>query len=144
MKSLSIALLLWALSGPSLATDIYEPPSGSIERQLLLDAIRPHVEWNLGGPVEFKVIDLRVNGDLAFAQLYPWRPGGEAIDLALSPMVARGVPLGMLDGVRLEALLIREGETWVALLHEIGATDVWFSSPEICDAFRSVIPDYCP
>lgn len=138
------AILLSGWAGSSVASEIYEPAVGSTDRRMLLDALRPHAEWELGGPIEFQVMDLRVNGELAFAQLNPQRPGGGAIDLANSPMVARGVPLNMLDGARMEALLVKEGDIWVALLHLIGATDLWFSSPEICAAFKSVIPDYCP
>ncbi|MEM0946941.1 MAG: hypothetical protein AAGK37_06015 [Pseudomonadota bacterium] len=144
LKIIRWVILLAGWAGSSAASEIYEPAVGSIERKRLLDAIRPHAEWELGAPIEFNVMDIRVNGDLAFVQLNPQRPGGGEIDLAKSPMVARGVPLNMLDGARLEALLVKEGETWVALLHLIGATDLWFSSPEICTFFRPVIPDYCP
>ena len=36
-----------------------------------MDAIRPHVEWQLGQPIQFVVGDLRVSGDVAFGVLNP-------------------------------------------------------------------------
>ena len=50
-------------------------------RAALMDALRPKVEWALGAPVQFVVYDLRRQGDLAFASVYPQRPGGADIDL---------------------------------------------------------------
>ena len=121
-----------------------EPPRGSATRAALMDAIRPHAEWMLGAPVAFVVSDLRVAGNLAFAMLRPQRPDGRMIDPAKTPMVLRGgADPEMMDGVAIQALYRKSGDTWVAVHWAIGATDVWFSSPDLCEAYRRVIPDYC-
>ena len=63
---------------------------GTALRAALMDAVRPHVEWRLGAPVQFVVRDLRVAGDVGFASLWPQRPGGAQIDLYQTPGYARG------------------------------------------------------
>ena len=37
-----------------------EPSRGTADRSELMDAIRPHIEWELGAPVEFVIDQLRV------------------------------------------------------------------------------------
>lgn len=64
------------LAATASAEGWYEPKRGSDERSALMDAIRPHVEWQLGQPIQFVVGDLRVSGDVAFGVLNPQRPGG--------------------------------------------------------------------
>ncbi len=121
-----------------------EPARGSAERAGLMDALRPHATWQLGGPVEFVVGELRVDGRLGFAMVNPQRPGGAQIDPARTPMVARDPDVAaFMDGVAMQALFEKSGETWVAVHWAIGATDVWFSAPELCAAYRAVIADYC-
>jgi len=46
-----------------------------------MDAIRPHIEWDLGAPIEFAIAQLRVSGDVAYASVVPQRTGGGIIDL---------------------------------------------------------------
>jgi ATP phosphoribosyltransferase len=48
-----------------------------------------------------------------------------------------------MDGVRMQALLEKSGDTWVAVHWVIGATDVWFITPELCAAYHAVIADFC-
>ena len=67
-----------------------EPARGTSDRSELMDAIRPHIEWNLGAPIEFVISQLRVSEDVAFASLAPQRPGGGAIDLYSAPAHLRG------------------------------------------------------
>ena len=55
-----------------------------------MDAIRPHIEWELGQPVEFIVNELRASGNYALAFLAPQRPGGTKIDLLKTPGFQRG------------------------------------------------------
>ena len=87
-----------------------------------------------------KMIDWR----LGFAMVNPQRPGGAQIDPARTPMVARDPDVAaFMDGVAMQALFEKSGETWVAVHWAIGATDVWFSAPELCAAYRAVIADYC-
>jgi hypothetical protein len=132
------------LSSPSKAQNYFEPARGTELRADLMDALRPHVEWELGAPVEFVVHELRVSGDVAFAIVTAQRPGGGAIDLRFTPMVVRdGIPLGMIDGTRTEALYVRSGRQWVAVHHAIGTTDVWYAYPPLCPIWGVVLPEYC-
>lgn len=138
-------LLFAGLSGPALAQGWESPARGSALRADLLDALRPMVEWDLGAPVEFVVHEMRVQGDLAFAMLVAQRPGGGEIDLARTPMVARGDfdPELAEVGAGVQALWVRSGRMWVAKHHAVGATDVWYSWEPICAEFRSIIPEAC-
>ncbi|MCB1340544.1 MAG: hypothetical protein KDK24_05665 [Pseudooceanicola sp.] len=121
-----------------------EPPRGSATRADLLDAIRPQVEWQLGSPVEFVVHDLRVAGGVAFANLYPQRPGGGQIDPYQAPAYRRGeLAPEQMDGIGVQALYWRSGRTWVALHWVMGAGDVWYATPEFCAYWRAVIAEAC-
>lgn len=138
-------LIGFAISlGAAQAQSWQEPPRGSATRVDLMNAIRPHIEWALGAPVEFVVRDLRVSRDVAFAALVPQRPGGGRIDPAQTPAAARGQLLaGEMDGVATQVLYLRSGTVWVALHWAIGATDVWYADPVLCLRFRPVIPEVC-
>ncbi|WP_199773070.1 hypothetical protein [Ensifer adhaerens] len=74
-RPLAIAALasLW-LAGASLAEPFREPARGSVERAAILDAIRPVVEAEMRGPVEFVVTTMRVAPNWAFMQVEPKRP----------------------------------------------------------------------
>jgi len=147
MKSIGrivAALAIALIAVPAEAQNYYEPARGTQLRADLMDALRPHVEWSLGSPVEFVIRDLRVSGDVAFAQVMPQRPGGGEIDLATTPMVLRdGVSIGFIDGVWTQALYVRSGRQWVAVHHAIGATDVWYAWSGYCEIWAVVIPEVC-
>lgn len=142
--SLMLILLLTFLPAGAIAQGWQEPALGTTTRAELMDAIRPHVEWRLGTPVEFVVYDLRVDGAIAFANLWPQRPGGGAIDLYQTPAFRRGdlIPDEM-DGAGVQVLYWRSGHTWVALHWVMGAGDVWYAEPEFCAIWRAVIPEAC-
>lgn len=110
----ALGLLLAAL--PAAAQSFHTPPPGSAERRALLDAVRPHIEGELGAPVEFVVHQLRVGGGWAFVQATPQRPGGRAIPQPHSDM----------DGVHTEAVLRRDGDDWIVVGWAVGSTDVWY------------------
>ena len=121
-----------------------EPARGSADRAALMDALRPHAVWQLGGPVEFVIDTLRVEGRFGFAMVQPQRPGGVGIDLAHSPMGLRDPEIvDYMDGTTMQALYEKSGETWVAVHWAIGATDAWFTAPEFCAAYRPVLADVC-
>ena len=42
-----------------------EPARGTSDRSELMDAIRPHIEWSLGAPIEFVISQLRVSEEVA-------------------------------------------------------------------------------
>ena len=48
-----------------------------------------------------------------------------------------------MDGVGVQALYRRSGNTWVAVRWVLGATDVWWSERELCFYWRPVIPEVC-
>ena len=141
---LAAPTLALMLSGSAVAQGWHEPPRGSADRAALVDAIRPHIEWKLGSPIEFLVYELRQAGNVAFASLYPQRPGGGAIDPYATPAFRRGElsPEDM-DGIGVQVLYYRSGATWVALHWVMGAGDVWYAAPEFCAYWRAVIPEAC-
>ena len=87
------------------------------ERRAILGALRPVVERELGGPIEFVVTQIRVIGPHAFAIVTPQRPDGGAIRPTNDEM----------DGVRTEAILAKRNGRWHVVKHGIGATDVWYA-----------------
>ncbi|WP_425100268.1 hypothetical protein [Tropicibacter sp. S64] len=140
MRPFLLPLLL--LAAPALAWE--EPARGTATRTNIMDAIRPHIEWALGAPVEFVVWDLRRDGDVAFASLMAQRPGGGVIDVYATPAPRRGeIDPEVGDGATVQALLQKSGDTWVATHHAIGATDMWWAWEEFCPIWHTVIPEVC-
>lgn len=116
---------LACLDAPWPAFSWDTPVRGSDVRTDLMDALRPHAEWVVGAPVVFVVDDLRVSGDVAFGSLRPVRPGGREIKRNEIPnRPGMDNPFDW-DGVQMQALYQRSGNTWVAVHHVMGATDVW-------------------
>lgn len=137
-----IACLAAFGAGPALGWT--EPARGSADRAGMLDALRPHAVWALGEPVTFLVGQMRMDGKLGFVTVSPRRPGGGVIDPLTTPMALRD-PDGtdLMDGVDMQALLEKSGDTWVAVHWAIGATDVWFIGAELCAAYRAVLTNFC-
>ena len=143
MRFVILALGLM-MAGPGSAQSWQEPARGTPTRKALMDALRPHAMWLLGSPVEFVVDELRQSGNLAFAAVSPQRPGGGAIDLYETPGYQRGeLDPDSMDGVSMQALYFKSGETWVAVEWSLGAQDVWFAYEPICAVWRKVIPEVC-
>ena len=129
---------------PALAQGWEAPARGSPDRRAMMDAMRPIAEWNLGAPVEFVVRDLRVAGNAGFASVQPQRPGGGEIDISTTPLVLRdGQDPAWLDGTWMQALLTKQGKTWVVVHSAIGATDVWYADARFCPQWGAVIPEVC-
>ena len=141
LRILILALVI--LAGPARA-DYVEPARGTELRRTLMDALRPHIEWLLGPPVEFVVWDLRVSGDVAFFSGMAQRPGGGAIELADTPGARREeIDPDVGEGATVQALYTLSGKTWVAVHWGIAATDVWYSYGPFCRDYRAVIPEAC-
>lgn len=139
-----LAVLFLAITTAADAQSYSEPARGSDLRADLMSAIRPHIEWQLGAPVEFVIWDLRVSGDAAFASLMAQRPGGIGIDLADTYGAEHGEfdpEVG--DGATIQALLVKSGRTWVAVHYAIGATDAWWYYEGFCPIWADVIPEVC-
>jgi hypothetical protein len=135
------AVAVLAVPLPGYAWDT--PERGSALRSDLMDALRPHAEWQVGAPVVFRVDALRVNGDVAFGSLHPLRPGGREITRDEVPDRPGWDNPFDWDGVQMQVLFQRSGNTWVAVHHVMGATDVWWADPQFCPDWRSVIPEVC-
>ena len=122
-----------------------EAAKGSETRRDILNAIRPHAEWNFAPPVEFVVGEIRVAGDVAFATVRAQRPGGEEIDIFTTPTVLRNEldPYAG-DGPTMEVLLQKSGQVWVAVHFGISSSEGWWYAPEYCPIWSAVIPEACP
>jgi len=143
MRFVILVLALMA-AGPGYPQGWQEPARGTPTRKALMDALRPHAMWMLGAPIEFVVEELRQSGNLAYAAVYPQRPGGGEIDLTKTPGYDRGeLDPDSLDGVAMQALFFKSGQTWVAVEWSLGAQDVWFAYGPICAVWREVIPEVC-
>ncbi len=139
-----ILLLALIAAGPGFAQSWQEPARGTTTRKALMDAVRPHAMWLLGSPIEFVVGELRQSGNLAYGALYPQRPGGAEIDLTMTPGYQRGdLDPDSMDGVAMQVLYYKSGQTWVAVEWSLGAQDVWFAYAPICAVWRKVIPEAC-
>lgn len=119
-SSLAAAAALTAAQ-PS-AGDYTVPRPGSEIRNAVLGALRPAVEERLGPNIEFKVTLIRVQRDWAFVVADPQRKGGQQID----GYKLFGEDFGNMDGLRVDAVLRKQGGRWVVVDHAIGATDVWY------------------
>lgn len=140
-----ILTLVLCLLLPVSAAAWSEPARGTDLRADLMDAMRPHAEWQLGAPLVFVVNSLRVQGDIGFASLTAVRPGGGDIDLFRTPAHERGLlDPKFMDGASFQVLYRRSGRVWVAQHWVLGATDVWWSTPEFCLDWNDVIADVCP
>ena len=137
-------LLISALLAATQAAAWEEPQRGTQTRADMMDAIRPHIEWALGAPVEFVIWDLRVDGNVGFASIMAQRPGGGVIDVARTPAARRQeIDPSVGDGATVQALLQKSGAVWVATHHAIGATDAWWFWDEFCPTWAPVIPEAC-
>jgi hypothetical protein len=126
----------------ALQADPAEPPRGSAARAAILDTIRVMAEYDLGAPVEFVVLDLAAEGDLAFARLMAQRPGDVPIDMSDIPMVTRRfVPPDLIDGPRIEAFLARTDGRWHVVEYGVGSTDVWWWAFD-CDRYGAFLRDW--
>lgn len=141
MRLTCLALLFGLAS--TAASAWVEPPRGSDTRGDLLGAIRALAAYDLSPPVEFVVSDLRQEGNIAFGILQPQRPGGAAIPWRDTRFAARGDTRDMFDGMTIHVFFQRFGEHWYVKDYSIGATDVWFAVPQICQTFQPVIPEFC-
>lgn len=124
---LSILLLAAFLSvpgGPALAEAFREPARGSAERSAILETLRPAVEAEMRGPVEFVVTVIRASPNWAFVQAEPQRPGGGAIDPEKTGFAGE---TDMMDGLTVFALMAFQSGRWNLIDHFVGPTDVAYA-----------------
>ena len=87
-----------------------------------MDALRVPAKKDLGRTVIFKVDQLRVLGDWAFARVSPTLPNGDEIDYSKT-QYREQAELGMFDP-QAEALLRQTVDGWDVVEWRFGATDV--------------------
>lgn len=120
----------------------HEPPQGSELRRELLDLFRPLAAFDLGYPIEFRVLELAVDDDVAFARLMAQRPGGVAIDMTSTPLVEwRHQDPYEFDGPRFEVFYVRRDGQWQPVSYGLGSSDVWWSGYR-CEFFGSLLQDW--
>ena len=120
-RVLSASLVMsWALCA-SLAAQ-QTPPPGSPLRASVLDGLRPTVQQEIGGTIEFVVSDLRVLQDWAYVAAKPQRPGGAPIQWSATKFRQAWADDTMSDLVL--ALLRTDGRGWRVVEYAIGPTDV--------------------
>ncbi len=123
-RSLIAAAALLAGALPVAAQT--NPPRGSPLRAELMDALRPTVTSEIGGPIEFVVKELRVMQRWAYAFVRPQRPGGTPIDWSRTKFrddYRQGI---MGDDVM--ALLRHDGARWNVVEYSIGPSDIAWDS----------------
>lgn len=128
MRTVARLLLTLALaalfSGAALAQAFREPAKGSVERAAILDALRPAVEAEMRGPVEFVISIMRASPNWAFVQADPQRPGGGAIDPETTGFAG---DTDFMDGLTIYALLAFQSGRWNLVDHYVGPTDVAYA-----------------
>lgn len=95
-------------------------------RKILLDALRPAIERDLGQPVQFVVRSLKVQGAFAFAVVRPRDAAGRAIDFRQT-RYAEALEAGAFDGDTTYALLHDRGTHWIVRDFAVGPTDVAYA-----------------
>jgi hypothetical protein len=111
-------------AGPAFAQAIVVPERGTALRGEVLNAVRPVVERETGGPVIFVVGTLNVMGDWAYVDADPQRPGGKPIDWRKTRF-RRAYEADMFSGLVM-ALLRRKDGVWTVVDHVVGPTDVYW------------------
>lgn len=96
------------------------------QRRVLLNALRPAIERDLGQKVKFVVRTLRRQDRWAFAHVVPQTPSGGTIDFRRTRHAER-VEAGIFDGPDIYALLeLRDGR-WTVRDFVVGPTDVSYA-----------------
>jgi hypothetical protein len=117
----AFALLSTASTAAAAQVSAVAPPRAhSAQRIAILNAIRPAVELELRGNVEFVPICVQVWKGWALVAAEPQRKGGRKIDRRILP------DWDNRDGLTVTALLQFRYGRWNLVGHAIGATDVWY------------------
>ena len=114
--------LLSPLYGPAVAAPpepVRELVPGHPERKILLDLLRPVLELEMRGPVEFRVGSARTLKGWGLVRVEPQRPGGAPI--AMRETVFADEPF--MDGLTTDALFRLSAGRWHLITHVVGPTD---------------------
>lgn len=130
------ALLCFATLNVGAVLAWYEPKRGSAERAEILDALRPAIEAEMRGPVEFVIQEFRASDGWAFVIADPQRPGGAAIAMNETGYAADAE---FMDGLRVYALCRWSNDRWNLIDHVTGPTDVAFQPwPQLYGAPKDI------
>ena len=121
--------------------DVYSPQPGTPVRSAILDSVRIIAAYDLGGPIEFVVTSLEIDGDVGLFRGAAQRPGGQQIEITQTPMVTRDdIPVDFIDGPTVEAFVKRLDGHWYIDAYAVGATDVWWIGPPYCADYSTLLP----
>lgn len=129
---MSVLLSILAVASVGQST-LQKPAASSQLRKDILNALRPHVEKDLGQKVVFMVSQLRVYQGWALVFARPVRPDLKPIDFKKTHYKEL-IDQGVFDGDSLYALLKQDSKKkWVMKTFVIGPTDVawsgWMGEP---------------
>jgi len=127
MKRLVLALLVMTAMAAATcqAQPVTSPARGTSLRADILDALRPTIEKETGGPVQFVISAINVMGQWAYVDAKPQRPDGRPINWRATKY-REAFDADMFSGLVL-ALLRRDGARWKVVGTFIGPTDVaWY------------------
>ncbi len=127
----SCLLLAAALAACSPAKQEAPPEAPAIEaaavddatRTAVLDALSKALAADLGQPVDFRVDELKTDGDWAWVIAHPQALGGGAMDYSQTKYAERAAA-GAFDGGVTYALLERQDGVWTVCDFVVGPTDV--------------------
>lgn len=134
-------LLVAMLTSFAAFAQVETPAPGTALRKAVLDGLRPMVVAEVGGPVEFGSVDMRVLGEWAFVTAVPQRPGGGQIAYLFTRYQAEWES-GMFGGA-VAALLRQTPSGWLVYEYDLGATDVvWLDWGKFYPVPPEVFPNY--
>jgi len=103
---------------------VTSPERSNPLRTQLLDALRPTIQAETGGPVSFAVGTINVMGEWAYVGATPVRRNGGPIDWRATKF-KQAFEADMFSGLVM-ALLRRDAKGWTVVDFVIGPTDVYW------------------
>jgi hypothetical protein len=136
-----LAIVIVLVVGPliSSAQEVITPKPGSALRKAILNAVREPVQNELGMEVQFKVNELRTDGEWAFLNAVPLTKDYKRIDY-VHTKYAKEVREGLFDDWLCALVRKQPDQSWTVIALSIGATDVPFVDwPRRFDVPRTVV-----
>ena len=118
------AILAVLLAGAAHAQPVTSPERSNPLRTQLLDALRPTIQAETGGPVSFVVGTINVMGEWAYVGATPVRRNGGPIDWRATKF-KQAFEADMFSGLVM-ALLRRDAKGWTVVDFVVGPTDVYW------------------
>jgi len=141
MRRYLLVIVIVLAAGPliSSAQEVITPKPGSALRKAILNAVREPVQDELDMEVQFKVNELRTDGEWAFLNAIPLTKDHKRIDYARTKY-AKDVREGLFDDWLCALVRKQPDQSWTVIVLSIGATDVPFVDwPRRFDAPRMVV-----